>query len=459
MNKPSVISILNKSFYLADHVYSYDSAFFPGCGKTTRAIVDKKKLADKDYIFAYPKKNEWIISDSKYARSKLLLSSDWCESMVPKMIKKEHYDTIENLYDIPPVPSKLELQDHEKFQDSDGNILDIEVVGERSYDKCYFRVKDIITTFDIPNIDIRIRDSESGYELNIHYKVFTNQNERNPEKLTSKKPTNQNERNPLKLTSKKEFYLTYRGLIRLLYVSRSKNAESFQDWATEKLFTIQMGTHEQKQILSNKLLGASTDEVKNVLKSYVKSISCIYLFTLGHVKDLRNVFDIPNEYNDNSIVAKYGRTEDLVRRTNEHESDLGKIEGVQLRLKIYSHIDKKYASDAENDLKHFMQNSFMDLKHKKREELVIISKEKMIEVEKEFNKIRKCYAGDYLEIIAEKDKYINEINILKLKQEMILREIEMQKELRIKDEINHQKDIENYKLKLELLQLKLDTKN
>ena len=49
-------------------------------------------------------------------------------------------------------------------------------------------------------------------------------------------------------------------------MSRNKNAERFQDWATKILFTHHLGTKEQKQELSSKLLGVQTKAVQEVFE-------------------------------------------------------------------------------------------------------------------------------------------------------------------------------------------------
>ena len=46
---------------------------------------------------------------------------------------------------------------------------------------------------------------------------------------------------------------------------------------------------------------------------------------------------------DTDIVVKYGRTEDLERRTSEHNNDYSKLENVELRLMMYSFVDSSYA--------------------------------------------------------------------------------------------------------------------
>ena len=47
-------------------------------------------------MFAYIKSNVWIESTNKYVRSKLLLSSDWVENNVPKIIVMMKKKLLEN---------------------------------------------------------------------------------------------------------------------------------------------------------------------------------------------------------------------------------------------------------------------------------------------------------------------------------------------------------------------------
>jgi prophage antirepressor-like protein len=41
---------------------------------------------------------------------------------------------------------------------------------------------------------------------------------------------------------KKQLYLTYEGMIKVLYSSKSGKAKSFRNWATKTLFTVQIMT-------------------------------------------------------------------------------------------------------------------------------------------------------------------------------------------------------------------------
>jgi hypothetical protein len=135
----------------------------------------------------------------------------------------------------------LELEDEEKFHDTDGNILEIETRGERDVDKIFFRVRDVMKRFDMPGLNIVLINKE--YERGKHFKTFNT--------LTNSKriKSNDSSKKPVK-----SLFLTYTGLLRVLFVSRNKNAETFTIWATQKLFTMQMGSKEAKEILGTEVL-------------------------------------------------------------------------------------------------------------------------------------------------------------------------------------------------------------
>ena len=66
------------------------------------------------------------------------------------------------------------------------------------------------------------------------------------------------------------------------------------------------------------MLGISAKALREVLGKSTSNVSCIYRFVLNKCKDLRKEMDIPKDVPDNYTIIKYGYTDDLVRRTNEH---------------------------------------------------------------------------------------------------------------------------------------------
>jgi hypothetical protein len=149
----------------------------------------------------------------------------------------------------------LELEDEEKFHDTDGNILEIETRGERDVDKIFFRVRDVMKRFDMPKLDIVLLRNDRGYERGLHFKTFHRFNDQiNYLCIKSFKS----------FKREKSLFLTYTGLLRVLFVSRNKNAETFTIWATQKLFTMQMGSKEAKEILGTEVLNIKIENYRAV---------------------------------------------------------------------------------------------------------------------------------------------------------------------------------------------------
>lgn len=111
-----------------------------------------------------------------------------------------------------------------------------------------------------------------GYQRNIDYKTMF---------IRSKHI------NDVSCTIKKCLFLTYEGLLRVLFVSRNKNATLFRKWATNKLFTIQMGTREQKVKLGAEILNTSPRTLKAIFDKHAANFPSIYLMSLGKVRELR----------------------------------------------------------------------------------------------------------------------------------------------------------------------------
>lgn len=91
MDNFTTIKINKNDYYLVNDIYDFDKSFFRGCNNNVRNIITKKDIERKDYIFAYKKNKELIISNAKYCKSKLYISKDWCINNVP------HFDTNKNV--------------------------------------------------------------------------------------------------------------------------------------------------------------------------------------------------------------------------------------------------------------------------------------------------------------------------------------------------------------------------
>ena len=70
----------------------------------------------------------------------------------------------QELYKYEEAPNILELEIEEKFKDKNGNIIEIEVRGERKYNNSYFKFKDVSNGFNMPNLYASVMNETSNYE-------------------------------------------------------------------------------------------------------------------------------------------------------------------------------------------------------------------------------------------------------------------------------------------------------
>jgi hypothetical protein len=342
-------------------------------------------------------------------------------------------DTIEQ------VPRILLLDDREKFRDTDGNIVSIETRGTKSYNDIYFKLTDVSKGFNMENLRNSIQKKNRGYVRNDDYKTFLIRGDNVPSTETNK-------------NNKTSLYLTYNGLVKVLMVSRNKNVKRFQEWAIKTLFTIQMGTKEDKVELGTKILGIPEKTYSAVFNKHANDLPAIYLCSLGHVKELRNTFEIDNSFPDDSVVYKYGFTENLADRMQSNKGQYEKLENVKFVLTTFNGIDPQYLRDAERDVKEECNAYEINLQTKGYKELIILNEAQLKNVKKNYGRLGRDYAGHSAELQQQ---------IRELKEELLKvnYENERLKTLVESNEKYHKLELKNKDLKIENLELKLLTSN
>jgi hypothetical protein len=490
---PLPLQIGEQEYYNSKDLQAYKPEFYYGCTSKPRNIITKKKIPKEEYVYATFEKltNKWNPTEESCKKAQLLISKQWVDenyfkpssssSTIEKnkivVMKKKTLQPQQSQQSQPPqtpqtpqrdsevlpvheyeeeeevleeenghqqqevenAPPILYLDDVEKFHDADGNVIEIETRGERDRKKIYFKVKDVSVGFGMPSLSKNILrhkyvDVENGYEYGLHYKAF--------------------KRVPSGETNKQEMalYLTYKGLLRVLFVSRNRNVDKFQDWAEEKLFTIQMGTRDQKMKLGAEILNTSPRTLKAIFDKHAATFPSIYLMSLGKVRELRETFGIPADKPDDSTVYKFGFTEDLARRVIELESDYSKFPGVTVHPAIFQFIDTKYTSEAENEVRETC--SVDEVRVKKttqgKNELIVLDDKQFANMKKTYGRIGLEFAGATLGLqkqIAELKEKIKdyENEIVRLKLEIEYKDNLHKKDIELKDTV-----IENWKLKHQL---------
>jgi hypothetical protein len=225
------------------------------------------------------------------------------------------------------------------------------------------------------------------------------------------------------------------------------------------MFTFQLGTVEQKEKLTCDYLGVDLQTFKHTMKCYSGKISCIYFISLGSVGNLRNTFNIRNVDNNN-IVCKYGRTNDIKRRLSELSNEYRKKNSIiTINILSFVFINDKFSSRAEKEV----ADKFISECHKildiTENELVAIKPQYISNVSQYFKRLEKKY-GDGIEhseltreLEHEKRELINEKKIMDYERRLL--ECGNKNLLLMSENEKLKMIIENKSLELELLKCKL----
>jgi hypothetical protein len=341
-------------------------------------------------------------------------------------------DEVEN-EPIEEAPGIIHLNDNEKFRDTDGNIVEIETRGTKNYNNIYFKLSHVSKGFNMTNLKLSILKKDRGYNRNVDYKTF----------LIAVEAVDNVYRENTNKIKKPSLYLTYSGLLRVLFVSRNKNVERFQDWAMKTLFTIQMGSTEERVRLGTSILNIPEKTYKAVFKKHANKFPCIYLLSLGNVGVLRKTFGIvDSSIPDDSIIYKYGFTDDLGRRMGEHEDKYGKLENVKIVLSTFHIIDPKYTCDAEGDIREECNAYEIGLQTEGYNELIVLNKKQLEHVKKNYGRIGRDYAGHTAELQEQ-------IVQLKYELERLKTTLETNEKFKIYEIKDKEKEIERLKTLVE----------
>ena len=137
------------------------------------------------------------------------------------------------------------------------------------------------------------------------------------------------------------------------------------------------------------------------LRTSLVKVPAVYVFKLGNVGDVRNVFDVPLCVPDNHAILKYGRTVDLKRRMSEHLRLYGKLSpGVDMGLCYHVMMHPTRLVDAED----FIGKSFKErgwwLNNPRYVELGVVSQK---ELKDDVRCLFKELVGLYVDVDVDAD--------------------------------------------------------
>jgi hypothetical protein len=236
-------------------------------------------------------------------------------------------------------PPELELKDHEKFKDANGKAVSIYVCGERKLDKCYFLARDVEKMLEIKRITSTLIHKNSAYRRGDHYVTFRQQE--------------------IPAGGQNRLFLTFSGMVKLLFCSHSAHAEQFQKWAFQILFVAQMGTTKARKELADKIVVADTQTMKEVLGKSVKDIAGLYMLSIGTVEELRDSMKLSPTLPDGAIIAKFGRSTNIESRMGDHGCGRKKGYGGELQRDpaclAWAPMCAELVVEAEAELRKFLQ--------------------------------------------------------------------------------------------------------
>ncbi len=441
-----------------------------------------------DFIYASLINNIYrrTIGKSKgYGRK--IISSEWIKNNAKKYIDSSSNDkNIDNLkltsgnnnnFDNMIINKKIktyhkldviELTESEMMKDYYGNNVEIDIRGKRESDKCFFRLKDIMIIYNIPNLDKSIVMHEEEY---IFFSKDSKDSKDSNDSKDSKDSNESNESidsNDSKDTNEitKEIYLTYLGVLTILFESHAKNINEFIQWTTKILFT----NHNIIKNLSMgpelKIMGIGFKSMKDFLKISHTPLSCIFIISINTVKHLRDQMDLSYEFADDMIVCKYGYTDHLLGFIEDTTNEWYK--NLDMRVLTYCYIDSQYKSNIESDLNNIFIPT-VKYKNGLNDDIIILKTELLKMFDKQYTSLANIYANrnkDKDVEIRNKDmdikneKHKNEL--LEKDNQLLIKDKEMLKrenEMIVKDNQillkNHEIDILLKNIEIEKIKMKL----
>lgn len=375
----SLIKLNNSEWYLLDGLKKSYPEWFK-YSQLDREVMRYLKLNVNDYIYAHLRKNEWVISTSKYTKAKILLSKKYVDNYrIP--IDICNISDITTISDVNSSYSSTEackpLQSTEACKPSqstemyalipytekiviNGKEHSIRIRGKLTVEDILFNLKDISNEFKLPDLKNVVTRS---YDKNIDYKVID-------------------------INNTKYYYFTYYGLLKCMFTLKgSSTVKELQKWISNVLFSYQS---------------------EYEMASY--KFSCIYLLFLGTYNYFEN--ECPKSIDN---IYKFGRTENFSRRYTEHNrcySCTSKIITVQ-------YIDPDYLVNAENDLKQALMDLdvFVDIPN--HNELIQVSNKQINIIDSIFTSIGYKYASSNNQLKNQILNLQHEIELMKKDYEIL----------------------------------------
>jgi RecB family exonuclease len=385
--EPTPFIFGGRSVFLLNGLVPFDRKYFIGCMKNLRTFIVKKNVpVDAYWYAAYTDTAGWYASNAGNKKAKVLICENWVRNNFPEYTK----DT--SKYKYKALPPLVELEDHEKFRDQDGNVYEVEVRGVKTKLGIRFKCKDIRDLFEMDWLETHINRMLNSDEYELFYSA----------KLAGGASLTERGGQPT------EMYLTYNGLLKVIFKSNSGIGYKFQDWATDIIYTAQFGNQDQRVDVAANILGVNAQLVKDVLGTCITNMPCVYLFEVGKVSEMAKVYPQIRQLTKNDTrgsIYKYGRTNNLFTRTGKHIETYGSMANTRLKLRFFSPVDVTDCVKAEGMIREQFEPHHIALNVEGHNfvELVVINKN-------EIGRVKTFYHDLYKRFSSEVNKLLQRVN-------------------------------------------------
>jgi len=388
-------------FEIRDNGENLNEPFFRGSyNKDKRSYWIKKKVPSSVLIRVY--KNEIsnfsraaYFVEEKFIEANCYATNNESPDVNVESNTESSVSTVEKQpfrYPVLPIPPMVQLTDDDiGFQSDEGFTLNIEMRGERQSDRIFFKAIDVQKCMDLPrvyntmtydhtsfvykndfvffakpnankedigynNVVTKQTNAKEDFAVVNHYTKQTNANtEDSAVQNHYTKQTNATKEDPAynNVVTKQAFacrggsrsdhelYLTFDGLVALLYRSKGGGyARRWTSWASKILFTTTFGTRDQRLEQAANDLRQPVKQLRDLIANSNKAV--VYLIRIGSVKTIREFNEshletmntncktgkqlVPIDVStlkDDQIVYKFGKTNDMYRRYDEHIKSYG----------------------------------------------------------------------------------------------------------------------------------------
>jgi hypothetical protein len=193
------------------------------------------------------------------------------------------------------------LTESEMFRNSNGEVCEVEVRGERTWTGCYFRAIDIGRVFGNKRLSNDITNVKSCYEVGEDYVRLPTEG--------------------VSLVCSESIYFTYLGLSRWLCRSHNKETRHYLEWMMRTLFTVQFGTMESKQQLASEITDSNNTIIKisDIALKHVANLK----YELEETKDTAvREYETATELYTNHLETLQQENQDLKNTIREYESKM-----------------------------------------------------------------------------------------------------------------------------------------